>query len=57
MRLLKMYDVCCESYENEEQEPTESVHESLRMFSDDIDPDTKEWIIPKSEIEKRLDLR
>jgi len=27
------------------------------MFSKDIDPATKEWIIPQSEIDKRLDLR
>ena len=27
------------------------------MFSKDIDPVTKEWIIPQSEIDKRLDLR
>ena len=27
------------------------------MFSKDIDPETKEWVIPQSEIDKRLDLR
>jgi exoribonuclease R len=27
------------------------------MFSKDIDPKSKEWIIPAEEISKRLDLR
>ena len=57
MRLLRTYDICTEAYENEEQEPTENVHECLKMFSSNIDPDTKEWIIPEEEIKKRLDLR
>jgi exoribonuclease R len=57
MRLLRMYDICNEAYENEECEPTESVHECLKVFSKDIDPTTKEWIIPEEEIKKRLDLR
>ena len=57
MRLLRMYDICTEAYENEESEPTASVHECLKMFSKDIDPETKEWIIPSEEISKRLDLR
>lgn len=33
------------------------MEESLRVFSKDIDPQTGEWTIPSSEIEKRLDLR
>lgn len=57
MRLLRTHDICTEAYENEDQEPTANVHECLRMFLDDIDPETKEWKIPQSEIEKRLDLR
>ena len=57
MRLLKMYDVCCEAYENENQEPSESVHECLRVFLQDINPETKEWTIPADEIGRRLDLR
>ena len=46
MRLLKMHDICTESYENEEQELTTATHESLKAFISDIDPVTKEWIIP-----------
>lgn len=57
MRLLKTYDICTEAYEDENMEPTQNVHECLKMFSKDIDPATKEWIIPQSEIDKRLDLR
>jgi VacB/RNase II family 3'-5' exoribonuclease len=57
MRLLRTHDICTEAYENEDQEPTENVHECLRHFSQDIDPETKEWVIPESEIAKRLDLR
>ena len=57
MRLLRTYDICTESYENEHMEPTENVHECLRMFEKDIDKVSKEWIIPESEIAQRLDLR
>jgi len=57
MRLLRTFDICTEAYENEDMEPTDNVHESLRMFANDIDPETKEWIIPGSELKKRLDLR
>lgn len=57
MRLLRMHDICTEAYEDENCEPTASVHECLKMFSKDIDPETKEWIIPDEEIKKRLDLR
>jgi len=46
MRLLKTYDICTESYETEDMEPTENVHECLKMFTSDIDKETKEWIIP-----------
>jgi exoribonuclease R len=57
MRLLRMHDICTEAYENENCEPTASVHECLKMFSKDIDQVSKEWIIPEEEIKKRLDLR
>lgn len=33
------------------------MHECLRKFTENIDPNSKEWIIPKDEIAKRLDLR
>ena len=33
------------------------MHECLRLFSKDIDPKTKEWVIPEAEIKQRLDLR
>jgi hypothetical protein len=47
MRLLRTFDICTESYENVESgEPTENVHETLKVFTKDIDPETKEWIIP-----------
>ena len=46
MRLLRMHDICTEAYENEESEPTASVHECLKTFAKDIDQETKEWIIP-----------
>ena len=52
-----MHDICTEAYENENEEPTENVHECLKMFAKDIDPETKEWIIPEQEISRRLDLR
>ena len=55
--MLRIHDICTEAYENENEEPTDNVHECLKMFANDIDPETKEWIIPESEISKRLDLR
>ena len=55
LRLLKMHDICTEEYEVEGQE--DAVHECLKIFARDIDPDTKEWKIPQEEIERRLDLR
>ena len=55
--MLRLHDICTEAYENENEEPTDNVHECLKMFAKDIDPETKEWIIPESEISKRLDLR
>lgn len=50
MRLLRTYDICTEAYEDENQEPTSNVDECLKIFAKDIDPETKEWIIPESEI-------
>ena len=40
MRLLRMYDICDESYETEDMEPTNNEHESLKMFA--VDPLSKE---------------
>ena len=57
LRLLKMNDICTEQYEVEGQDETENVHECLKIFAKDIDPDTKEWKIPQEEINSRLDLR
>mmetsp|Transcript_16731 Transcript_16731/g.11879 ORF Transcript_16731/g.11879 Transcript_16731/m.11879 type:complete len:84 (-) Transcript_16731:1597-1848(-) len=57
MRLLKMHDIYADSYEAEGSSMTAAVDESLKVFTKDIDPDTKEWKIPESEIQKRLDLR
>jgi len=57
LRLLRTFDICTESYEGEGGEPLEHVHECLKVFAKDIDPETQEWIIPEAEIKKRLDLR
>jgi len=57
MRILKMHSICTENYENEKDEPTSNVHECLKPFASNIDPSNNEWIIPKSEIKQRLDLR
>ena len=57
MRLLRTYDICTEAYEDENDEPTSNVDECLKIFAKDIDPKTKEWIIPQAEIDKRVDLR
>jgi exoribonuclease R len=46
MRLLRTYDICTESYENDEKQSSQTVHECLRKFTENIDPKTKEWIIP-----------
>jgi DIS3-like exonuclease 2 len=56
MRLLKTHDICTEQYEVEGSDQT-IVHECLKVFSNDIDPNTKEWKIPQKEIDARLDLR
>ena len=57
LRILKTYDICTDEYEAEGSKTQEAVHESLRVFTKNIDPITKEWIIPENEIAKRLDLR
>lgn len=57
MRLLRTHDICTEAYEPEDQDPTENVVECLKQFAQDIDQNTKEWIIPESELVSRLDLR
>ena len=41
LRLLKMHDICTEEYEVEGQE--DIVHECLKVFARDIDPESKEW--------------
>ncbi len=35
----------------------DKVHESLRVFTKDIDPKIGEWRIPEAELKQRLDLR
>jgi DIS3-like exonuclease 2 len=52
-----MHSICTENYENEKDEATSNVHECLKPFASNIDPSNNEWIIPKSEIKQRLDLR
>lgn len=57
MRLLRTFDICTDPYEEEDGEPTDHVHESLKIFTKDIDSKTREWKIPEAEINKREDLR
>ena len=52
-----MHDVWSDEYETEQQKLDEKVHESLRVFTKDLDPVTGEWNIPEAEIKQRLDLR
>ena len=54
LRILRANDICTEKYDVEGEE---TVHECLKVFAKDIDPATKEWKIPGSEIKSRLDLR
>lgn len=54
MRILKTNDICTDSYD---VNGVETMHESLKIFTKDVDPETKEWIIPEEEIKQRLDLR
>ena len=57
LRLLKMHDIFSDEYETAGQQINEKVHESLRIFTKDIDPKSGEWIIPEEEIKRRVDLR
>ena len=57
LRILKMHDIWSDEYEAEGQKLNEKVHESLRVFTRDIDELTNEWRIPQEEISKRRDLR
>ena len=52
-----MHDVWSDEYETEQQKLDEKVHESLRVFTKDLDPVSGEWNIPEAEIKQRLDLR
>jgi DIS3-like exonuclease 2 len=57
LRILKMHDVYSDEYETQDQPLNEKVHESLRVFTKDLDKMTGEWRIPEEEIKQRLDLR
>ena len=57
LRILKSHDVWCDEYEGDGQKLNEKVHESLRVFTKNIDDKTGEWRIPEEEIKLRLDLR
>jgi exoribonuclease R len=57
LRLLKSHDIWSDEYETEGQGISEKVHESLRIFTKDIDPISGEWIIHPDEIKRRVDLR
>ena len=53
LRILKMHDIWSDEYEVEGGK----VHESLRVFTKDIDEVTGEWRIPAEEVKQRRDLR
>lgn len=61
IRILKMNSICTEEYEDQgestEAGKHEHIFESLKVFTQDVDPETQEWIIPQKEIDGRLDLR
>jgi len=57
LRILKTHDIWSDEYETEGQGISEKIHESLRVFTKDIDPQTGEWVIHPEELKKRLDLR
>jgi exoribonuclease R len=57
LRILKTHDVWCDEYEPEGQKLNEKVHESLRVFTKNIDETTGEWKIPEEEVKLRMDLR
>ena len=52
-----MHDVWSDEYETEGQKISDKIHESLRVFTKDIDDKSCEWKIPEEEIKKRRDLR
>lgn len=54
LRILKANDICTEQYE--EKGGAEAVHESLKVFTKELD-ESGDWKIPEKEIESRLDLR
>ena len=58
LRILKMHDIWTDEYEAEGQKlVSDKVHESLRVFTKNIDNVTGEWKIPEEEIKLRRDLR
>lgn len=54
MRILRLNDICTDTYDKNGVEP---VHECLKVFFRDTNSDNNEWIIPEEEIKQRLDLR
>ena len=52
--MLKMHDIWSDDYD---QDQGSKITESLRIFTQDLDPTTGEWRIPPEEIAQRLDLR
>jgi exoribonuclease R len=50
LRILKQYDLF-------EQEFPDEVCQSLQVYKEGINEETKEWKIPEEEFEKRIDLR
>jgi len=50
MRILKQYDLFDLEY-------PEEVLDSLKVFENGINKETKEWAIPEEEMKKRVDLR
>lgn len=57
LRILKSHDIWSDEYETEGQKISEKVHESLRVFTKDIDPESGEWVIHPDELKSRVDLR
>ena len=62
-----MHDICTDSYENQNSEEVDNsdplkgasgpAFDSLKIFLDNLDPETNHWTIPEQEISQRLDLR
>ena len=57
LRILKTFDIWSDEYEAEGSAQNTKVHETLRIFTKDIDVNTGEWKIPEDELKKRIDLR